>query len=204
MDSDSILWLLIVVSIVALIAFIIYQIMCLSDLEADYVNPYESSSKVNAVVVPEFLVQGALCGVLLVSGRWFMFLGNVPLAYYYLRLNDWYEMHCESRLVALQALSVKVKGLMQQLKKHRDYIDLICETNIRLLHLFLRWVHLLDVTEIYRNLTREKKTRLKKPGVYLFFFFLAILSIPTGLFLLSALVSSKHGELDLRASFLEF
>ncbi|KAL9254359.1 cornichon homolog 1-like protein [Drosera capensis] len=181
MDSDSILWLLIVVFIIALLALIIYQIMCLSDLEADYVNPFETSSKVNAVVVPEFLVQGALCGVLVVSGRWFMFLGNVPLAYYHLRLNDWYEMHCESRLVALQALSVEVKGLM-----------------------FHRREHLLDVTEIYRNLTQEKKTRLKKLGVYLFFFFLAILSIPAGLFSLSAVVSSKHGELDLRASFLEF
>ncbi|GAB2227989.1 hypothetical protein Droror1_Dr00009818 [Drosera rotundifolia] len=87
--------------------------------------------------------------------------------------NDWYEMHCESRLVALQALSVEVKGLM-----------------------FLRREHLLDVTEIYRNLTREKKTGLKKLGVYLVYFFLAILSIPAGLFSLSAVVSSKRGELD--------
>lgn len=58
------------------------QIVCLSDLEADYMNPFESSSRINAVVVPEFILHGVLCGLLLLTGHWIMFLFTLPIACY--------------------------------------------------------------------------------------------------------------------------
>ncbi|KAL9265483.1 cornichon homolog 1-like protein [Drosera capensis] len=101
------------------------KIICLSDLEADYMNPYESAEKINAIVVPEFIVQGLVCVVFLICGRWIMFLLSLPLACYHLSL-------------------------------------------------YLKREHLLDVTEIFRALSREKKLRFQKLGVYLFFFFITI------------------------------
>ncbi|KAA8517023.1 hypothetical protein F0562_017159 [Nyssa sinensis] len=62
------------------------SIMCLWDLEADYMNPYESSSRINAVVVPEFVLHGAFCAVFLVTGHWFMFLVTFPVACYNMML----------------------------------------------------------------------------------------------------------------------
>ncbi|XP_024981663.1 protein cornichon homolog 1-like isoform X3 [Cynara cardunculus var. scolymus] len=58
------------------------QIVCLSDLEADYMNPYESSSRINAVVVPEMVLHGLCSALLLVTGYWFMFLLTLPITIY--------------------------------------------------------------------------------------------------------------------------
>ncbi|KAL6958919.1 hypothetical protein U1Q18_040265, partial [Sarracenia purpurea var. burkii] len=55
-------------------------IVCLSDLESDYINHYESSSRVNAVIVPEFVLHGVFCALSLVTGHWFMFLLTLPVA----------------------------------------------------------------------------------------------------------------------------
>ncbi|PKI56165.1 hypothetical protein CRG98_023433 [Punica granatum] len=56
--------------------------MCLADLEFDYINPYDSSSRINRVIMPEFLVQGVLCFFYLVTGHWAMALLSVPYLYY--------------------------------------------------------------------------------------------------------------------------
>uniref|UniRef100_A0A5B7AWR1 Putative Cornichon n=1 Tax=Davidia involucrata TaxID=16924 RepID=A0A5B7AWR1_DAVIN len=82
MAWEAILWVIFFLANMALIALILYQIVCLSDLEADYMNPYESSSRINAVVVPEFVLHGAFCALFLVTGHWFMFLVTVPIACY--------------------------------------------------------------------------------------------------------------------------
>ncbi|KAF3620478.1 Protein cornichon -like protein 1 [Capsicum annuum] len=49
MAWEPILWLIFLVINIALISLVIYQIVCLTDLEADYMNPYESSSRINSV-----------------------------------------------------------------------------------------------------------------------------------------------------------
>ena len=33
------------------------QLMCLADLEFDYTNPYDSASRINQMVLPEFITQ---------------------------------------------------------------------------------------------------------------------------------------------------
>jgi hypothetical protein len=62
------------------------KVLMLSDLESDYVNPYDASSKINYFVVPEFIGQGLLCALFLFTGHWFMFLLMLPLTCYHVRL----------------------------------------------------------------------------------------------------------------------
>ncbi|XP_071737535.1 protein cornichon homolog 1-like [Rutidosis leptorrhynchoides] len=83
---EVILWFLYFIINMALIASNLYQIVCLTDLESDHMNPYESSSSINAVVIPEMVLH-VLCSVfLLVTGYWFMFLLTLPIAVYNLML----------------------------------------------------------------------------------------------------------------------
>ncbi|RCV20055.1 hypothetical protein SEVIR_4G024600v4 [Setaria viridis] len=106
-------WLTAFFLVVALIVLVIYQLMCLADLEFDYINPFDSSSRINKVVMPEFILQALLSVLFLLSGHWAMFLLSVPMVYY-------------------------------------NYT------------LYQRRQHLVDVTEIFNQLGREKKRRLFK------------------------------------------
>ena len=60
--------------------------MCLSDLELDYINPFDSASSINKFVLVEFIIQGSLCAVYLLTGHWLMALINAPMAYYHANL----------------------------------------------------------------------------------------------------------------------
>jgi len=75
-------WLLFFFILIALLAIVVYQLMCLADLEFDYINPYDSASRINQMVMPEFITQGVLCVLYLVTGHWFMSLLSVPYLYY--------------------------------------------------------------------------------------------------------------------------
>ncbi|KAJ0883180.1 hypothetical protein HanPSC8_Chr10g0418471 [Helianthus annuus] len=79
---EVILWIIFFLINMALIASTLYQIVCLLDLESDYMNPYESSSRINAVVIPEMVLHGMCSFLLLVMGYWFMFLLTLPIAIY--------------------------------------------------------------------------------------------------------------------------
>ncbi|XP_062233663.1 protein cornichon homolog 1-like [Phragmites australis] len=106
-------WLTAFFLVVALIVLVIYQLMCLADLEFDYINPFDSSSRINKVVMPEFVLQALLSVLFLLSGHWAMFSLSVPMVYY-------------------------------------NYT------------LYQRRQHLVDVTEIFNQLGREKKRRFFK------------------------------------------
>jgi len=125
MAFELFLWLLSFFAVVSLLGVLVYQLMCLSDLEFDYINPFDSSSRINSFIVPEFAIHGALGCVFLLTGHWLLFLLNVPLIYYH--------------------------------------------TN-----LYLKKEHLLDVTEIFNQLNREKKYRMIKLAFYLLLFFIVI------------------------------
>ncbi|KAK4770640.1 hypothetical protein SAY87_031172 [Trapa incisa] len=79
-------WLISFFFIVALLIIIVWQLMCLADLEFDYINPYDSSSRINRAVLPEFIVQGVLCLFYLGTGHWVMSLLSVPYLYYNVNL----------------------------------------------------------------------------------------------------------------------
>lgn len=122
---EAILWVIFFLMTMGLIALNLYQIVCLSDLEADYLNPYESSARINAVIVPEFVLHGVFCALFLLTGHWFMFLLTLPIA---------------------------------------------CYNTI----LFMKRQHLIDVTEVFRFLSAEKKYRIIKLAFYLLLFVLVI------------------------------
>ncbi|GAV70359.1 Cornichon domain-containing protein [Cephalotus follicularis] len=84
--GDLYVWLLSFFFLIALLVLIVYQLMCLADLEFDYINPYDSSSRINKVIIPEFIAQGALCLLYLVTGHWMMSLLCGPYLYYNVRL----------------------------------------------------------------------------------------------------------------------
>jgi len=118
-------WLTAFFLVVSLIVLVIYQLMCLADLEFDYINPFDSSSRINKVVMPEFVLQALLSVLFLLSGHWAMFLLSVPMVYY-------------------------------------NYT------------LYQRRQHLVDVTEIFNQLGREKKRRLFKIVSLIILLFLSL------------------------------
>ncbi|XP_042510301.1 protein cornichon homolog 4-like [Macadamia integrifolia] len=78
-------WLLFFFLLIALVCLIVYQLICLADLEFDYINPYDSARRINSVVLPEFVTQGVLSILFLITGHWVMFLLCVPYLYYNFR-----------------------------------------------------------------------------------------------------------------------
>uniref|UniRef100_A0A7N0SYY1 Cornichon family protein n=2 Tax=Kalanchoe fedtschenkoi TaxID=63787 RepID=A0A7N0SYY1_KALFE len=84
--GDIFIWLISFFVFIALIVLIVYQLMCLADLEFDYINPYDTASRVNKVVLPEFITQGLSCIFLLLTGHWFMSLLGIPYLLYNARL----------------------------------------------------------------------------------------------------------------------
>ncbi|GER31248.1 cornichon family protein [Striga asiatica] len=84
--ADLFAWLFSFFIVIALVGIILYQLMCLADLECDYINPYDSASRINKAVLPEFVTQGVLCLLHLITGHWTMFLLSVPYSYYNITL----------------------------------------------------------------------------------------------------------------------
>ncbi|KAH0458349.1 hypothetical protein IEQ34_013664 [Dendrobium chrysotoxum] len=125
MALELLLWIVSFVIIIALIAVDAYQLICLSDLECDYINPYDSSSRINAVVVPEFIVQGFLSSLFLMTWQLIPFIIMAPITYYHVQM-------------------------------------------------FWKKKHLLDVTEIFRQIEGQKKYRIVKLAFYFTMFILVI------------------------------
>ncbi|KAL4621662.1 protein cornichon homolog 4-like isoform X2 [Castanea sativa] len=80
------LWLFSFFFILGLLCTIGFQLICLVDLESDYINPYDSASRINSSVLPEFIAQGLLCLFFLLTGNWVMFLSSLPYLCYNVRL----------------------------------------------------------------------------------------------------------------------
>ncbi|XP_022873865.1 protein cornichon homolog 4-like [Olea europaea var. sylvestris] len=79
-------WLLFFFILIGILVMLVFQLVCLADLEFDYINPYDSSSRINKTVLPEFITQGVLCFLFLLTGHWVMSLLCIPYLYYNVRL----------------------------------------------------------------------------------------------------------------------
>ncbi|XP_039010653.1 protein cornichon homolog 4-like [Hibiscus syriacus] len=123
--GDIFIWLISFFILIALVVLLIYQLTCLADLEFDYINPYDSSSRINKVFLPEFFLQGFLCLFYLLTGHWIMSLLCTPYLYY----------------------------------------------NVRL---YTSKQHLVDVTEIFNLLQREKNQRYYKLAYLVILLFLSL------------------------------
>ncbi|KAK6947658.1 Cornichon [Dillenia turbinata] len=80
--GDLYAWLISFFILIALIIIVVFQLMCLADLEFDYINPYDSASRINKVVMAEFITEGVLAFFYLITGHWCMSLLCVPYMYY--------------------------------------------------------------------------------------------------------------------------
>ncbi|KVH95477.1 Cornichon [Cynara cardunculus var. scolymus] len=67
---EVIAWLLFFFVIISLLVVVVYQLMCFADLEFDYSNPYDCASRINCVILPEFITQAILCSLYLLTGHW--------------------------------------------------------------------------------------------------------------------------------------
>ncbi|WCJ33926.1 Cornichon family protein [Euphorbia peplus] len=125
MAWELVFWLICLFGNFGLLAMVFHELLCLTDLEADQMNPFEATACINKWILPEFILQGVISILLLLTGHWLMFLFAVPLTCYHAMM-------------------------------------------------FMKREHLIDVTEVFRNLNFEKKQRMIKLGIYLIFFSILI------------------------------
>nr|AFK44916.1 unknown [Lotus japonicus] len=84
--AEVLYWISTFVLILTLLCMLGYQLILLVDLEFDYINPYDSTSRINQVVLPEFIILGIFCFTNLIAGHWFTFFLSLPCMYYNARL----------------------------------------------------------------------------------------------------------------------
>ncbi|XP_050226514.1 protein cornichon homolog 1-like isoform X2 [Mercurialis annua] len=89
---DLIFSLLLLLLHFGLVAMIFYALLCLTDLEVDHMNPFEATAAVNAWILPEFVLQGVVCILFLLTRHWFLFLFVLPLTCYHL-MKFWKREH---------------------------------------------------------------------------------------------------------------
>lgn len=117
MGLEFVFWFLCLLVGMALLTLNTFQLFSILDLEGDALNSYEASSRINSMVIPEFIMQGVFCFIFLLTSNWILFLMALPITVYHAML-------------------------------------------------YANGKHLVDVTEIFRNLTFEKNLRYFRAGAY--------------------------------------
>ncbi|KAL5168132.1 Protein cornichon 4 [Glycine soja] len=69
-----------------LLISLLVLLLCLADLEFDYINPYDSSARINMVVLPEYITQAVLCCFYLLTKHWILALFFLPYLFHNVRL----------------------------------------------------------------------------------------------------------------------
>ncbi|KDR24185.1 protein cornichon homolog 4 [Zootermopsis nevadensis] len=80
MVLDSLLFPFSMIITGAIIFLLVYFVICLSDLECDYLNAQQCCSKLNAWVLPKLIAQDFLTLLFLLLGHWILAFANLPLA----------------------------------------------------------------------------------------------------------------------------
>eukprot|EP00899_Mesostigma_viride_P017391 jgi/Mesvir1/25653/Mv01871-RA.1 len=144
MSWTLLVWLISFLIVAALLGMVMYTLISLTDLENDFINPHDSSARINTFVLPEYLAHALLCATFLLHRQYVMTLINVPL-------------------------------LLHHARK------------------FWRRKHLVDVTEIFNQLAREKRHRFVKMGFYLFVFVIIIYRLVEAA--VTVLLTTKGGRM---------
>ncbi|KAJ8449350.1 hypothetical protein Cgig2_002482 [Carnegiea gigantea] len=153
-------WLISFFILIGLLVIIVFQLMCLADLEFDYINPYDSASRINRVIIPEFFTQGGLSLFFLVTGHWFMALLCVPCLYCNVKMLV--EMCCMGYVTSFVSIPCPL------------FLDVLYNCACFLHDRYMDNQHLVDVTEIFNMLHWEKKKRLFKLAYLIFILFLSL------------------------------
>mmetsp|Transcript_11455 Transcript_11455/g.36202 ORF Transcript_11455/g.36202 Transcript_11455/m.36202 type:complete len:187 (-) Transcript_11455:176-736(-) len=67
----------------SLLGVLMYMLICLTDLENDFINPHDSAKRINKFVVPEYVAQALLTVIMIGSGHWLFTLVNLGVAAYH-------------------------------------------------------------------------------------------------------------------------
>ncbi|KAJ8443791.1 hypothetical protein Cgig2_017272 [Carnegiea gigantea] len=151
------------------------------DLEFDYINPYDSATRINQVILPEFITQAGLCLFFLVTGHWFMSLLCVPYLYYNVKIYLCQQIFC---LIGHVKLINRISVCIDEIGLHNHSIyrclvkslpeGVFDEMQSLIQPGYMGNQHLVDVTEIFNQLNWEKKKRLFKLGYNIFILFLSL------------------------------
>lgn len=79
------LWILAFLVLGAVMGINLYALICLSDLQADLINPHDCAGRINKLVMPEIIAHAAAAGLMLLCGSWSMVLVNGPLIAWHVR-----------------------------------------------------------------------------------------------------------------------
>ncbi|GFR39746.1 hypothetical protein Agub_g229 [Astrephomene gubernaculifera] len=123
MSLEFVLWLFVFLLQAALLGRNMYALVSLSDLENDFINPYDLTLRLNRFVALEYGAQVLLTAALLLSGKWF--IGCLQLVMLGFLLHGWSSRQ-----------------------------------------------HVVDATDVFRQLPAQKKRRLIMFGGFLIFFIL--------------------------------
>eukprot|EP00731_Ephydatia_muelleri_P027693 Em0019g566a len=85
MGSDILLFLLCIIVELALLLLVVYVIVCLSDLECDFLNTTQGCKQLNKWALPEIAATSLVPVILLLSWHWVLFIVTFPAAVYLLR-----------------------------------------------------------------------------------------------------------------------
>ncbi|PIA53651.1 hypothetical protein AQUCO_00900314v1 [Aquilegia coerulea] len=86
MPWELVLLFIFSIVLMALLVCTIHQYFSLEELENDMINTYQLAARINPIVAQEFVVQGVLCALFLLTRHWFLFLMSAPITYYHLKL----------------------------------------------------------------------------------------------------------------------
>ena len=79
------MWILAFLVLGAVMGINLYALICLSDLQADLINPHDCAGRINKLVMPEIIAHAAAAGLMMLCGSWSMILVNGPLIAWHVR-----------------------------------------------------------------------------------------------------------------------
>uniref|UniRef100_A0A6N2K0Q1 Uncharacterized protein n=1 Tax=Salix viminalis TaxID=40686 RepID=A0A6N2K0Q1_SALVM len=173
--GDLFVWLISFFIIISIIVIIIFQLMALADLEFDYINPYDSSSRINKVILPEYITEGVLCLALVYVTS----VCSIPLLqceavsfFFFFAPKNYTLLTSENCCLSVYERDRDVTFKRRGGLLYWDPLP-TCEKGT-ISSIYTRKQHLVDVTEIFNMLSWEKKQRLFKLGYLISLLFLSI------------------------------
>mmetsp|Transcript_28580 Transcript_28580/g.39478 ORF Transcript_28580/g.39478 Transcript_28580/m.39478 type:complete len:163 (-) Transcript_28580:91-579(-) len=86
MQFNLAFWLISFTVEAALLGLIMYALVALADLENDFINPFDSSSRVNKTIIPEMIFQILQFVLILVGSNWSLTIMHLPLLFWILKV----------------------------------------------------------------------------------------------------------------------
>uniref|UniRef100_A0A383VZH0 Uncharacterized protein n=1 Tax=Tetradesmus obliquus TaxID=3088 RepID=A0A383VZH0_TETOB len=96
MSPQLLVWVAAMILQSTLLGRNMYAIVCLTDLENDFINPFDLSSKMNRFVTHELVAHAVMAALLLLSGNWFSGACLAAVLAYMLHLHTHRLLHVDT------------------------------------------------------------------------------------------------------------